>query len=142
MQLRGKLLAAAVPTAIMMMGASQAPAMAATTFKTLYETPRHIKLQACQYQHKNSQGYTVWSVLWRADARKATVGGSVQFHNGGGRAAYTSGWVPFSKGKLSATKSTGFLPDETDAVVYLRAKTKYGTSKWSAGRYIDALPTC
>jgi hypothetical protein len=127
----------------MMTGVSPAPALAAGAhFKTLYETPRHIKAQACQYYAKSSSGPTIWKVRWRADARRASVGGSVQFHDTGGRGACTSSWEPVSRGKVSRKVTTAFLPDETHAVIYMRLGTKYGTSKWGVGRYIDALPTC
>jgi hypothetical protein len=142
MRLRGKLLAAAVPSVIVMTGLAQAPATAATNhFTTLYETPRHIKAQACQYPYKNAQGYYIRSVRWRADARSASLGGSIQFHNSGGRGAYTSGWVGFRKGSVSKVTSTGFLQNEA-ATMYLRIKTSKGTSKWSKGRAITSLPHC
>jgi hypothetical protein len=142
MQLRGKLLAAAVPTALVMTGLAQAPALAATNhFATLYESPRHIKAQACQLPYKNSQGQYIRAVRWRADARSATLGGSVQFHNTGGRGAYTSGWVGFKKRSVSKVTSTYFLQNEA-ATVYLRIKTSHGTSKWSKARAITSLPVC
>ncbi len=142
MQLRGKFLAAAaVPAALVMSGLVQAPASAATHYSTMYTSGGGIKLQACQLPYKNSQGYYVRAVKWRADARSASLGGSIQFHNTGGRGAYTSSWVGFKKGAVSKVTSTYFLQDEA-ATVYLRVKTKNGSSKWSKGRAITSLTHC
>jgi hypothetical protein len=142
MQLRGKLLAAAVPTAIVMAGLAQAPASAATHWQVLYQTPRHVKAEACRTAvYTSSQGHRVRAVKWRGDATAASLGGAVQFHNSGGIGAYTSGWVSMAKGKVSKVTSTYFLANEVVSI-QMRVKTSKGTSKWSAGRSIGSLPIC
>src|SRR4051812_13099724 len=74
MQLRGKLLAAAVPTAIVMAGLAQAPASAATHWQVLYQTPRHVKAEACRTAvYTSSQGHRVRAVKWRGDATAASL---------------------------------------------------------------------
>ncbi len=55
MQLRGKFLAAAVPAAIVMTGLIQAPASAATHWQVLYQTPRHVKAEACRTRRLHVQ---------------------------------------------------------------------------------------
>ena len=69
------------------------------------------------------------------------LGGSVQFHNGGGLGPYTSGWVGMAKGKTSKITNTYFLANEA-VTIQMRVKTAKGTSKWSTGRSISSLKLC
>jgi hypothetical protein len=141
MQLRGKFLAAAVPAAIVMTGLIQAPASAATHWQVLYQTPRHVKAEACRTPVYTSHGHQTRAVKWRGDARTASLGGAVQFHNSGGIGAWASDWVGVSKGKVSKVTTTYFLANEA-ATIQMRVRTSKGTSKWSAGKAITSLTLC
>jgi hypothetical protein len=141
MQLRGKLLAAAVPTAIVTAALVQAPASAATHWQVLYQTPRHVQAEACRTPVYTSNGHQTRAVKWRGDATAASLGGAVQFHNNGGIGAFTSDWVGVAKGKVSKVTSTYFLANEA-VTIQMRVKTSKGTSKWSAAKPITSLTVC
>jgi hypothetical protein len=142
MQLRGKLLAAAVPAALLMTGLAQSPASAATHWQVLKQTPGHLKAEACRTAvYTDSHGNKVRAVKWRGDARTAKVAGAVQFHNSGGLGPYVSGWVSTAKGKVSKVQTTYFLASEA-VTIQMRAKTANGTTAWSTGKAIGALTLC
>jgi hypothetical protein len=143
MKSRRRHLVVAVPTAIALAALSQAPAVAAANhWQVLYETPRHVKAEACRTPvHTTSQGHKSRAVRWRGDARSASLGGSVQFHNNGGIGPFTSGWVGVTKGKTSKITNTYFLANEA-VTIQMRVKTAKGTSKWSARRSINSLRLC
>jgi hypothetical protein len=142
MQLRGKLLAAAVPAALLMTGLAQSPASAATHWQVLKQTPGHLKAEACRTAvYTDSHGNKVRAVKWRGDARTAKVAGSVQFHNTGGLGNWASSWVGAAKGKVSKVQTTYFLANES-VTIEMRARTVNGTSAWSAGKAITSLTLC
>jgi hypothetical protein len=141
MQLRGKILAAAVPMALMTTALAQAPASAATHWQVLYQTPKHVKAEACRTPVYTSNGHQTRAVKWRGDATAASLGGAVQFHNNGGIGAFTSDWVSVAKGKVSKVTSTYFLANES-VTIQMRVKTSNGTSKWSAPKSITSIALC
>jgi hypothetical protein len=142
MQLRGKLLAAALPAAFVTAALVQAPASAAAThWGVLFESGHHIKAEACRTPVYTSNGHQTRAVKWRGDARSASIGGAVQFHNSGGIGAWASDWVSVSKGKVSKVTTTYFLASEA-ATIQMRVKTANGTSKWGAGKAITSLTLC
>jgi hypothetical protein len=141
MQLRGKLLAAALPAAIVTAALVQAPASAATHWGVLYQSPRHIKAEACRTAVYTSNGHQTRAVKWRGDATAASLKGAVQFHNSGGIGAWASDWVSVPKGKVSKVTTTYFLANEA-VTIQMRVKTVNGTSKWSAGKAITSLTLC
>jgi hypothetical protein len=142
MHLRGRHLVMAALTAIVLGVLAQAPALAATHWQVLHETKRHVKAEACRTAvYTSAQGHRTRAVRWRGDARSASTGGSVQFHNGGGLGPYTSGWVSTARGRTSKVTTTYFLASEA-ATIQMRVRTAYGTSRWSPARAITSLALC
>ncbi|HEX7738246.1 MAG TPA: hypothetical protein VF426_01215 [Marmoricola sp.] len=118
------------------------PANAARSWKNLYVTARHVKAQACRLTRTSEREHLV---AYGADARKAAVAGSVQLKikltpYQPGQNYIRPRWLPFRAHAMSAD-IVGFSSDRR-AKVFMRVRTKYGTSRWSRGFWWSSLPWC
>jgi len=116
-----------------------APAQAARSWQTVYETVRHVKAQMCRTNNfTNDQGLELKALRWRSNAVQAGLGGSVQLFTDSDRFEdWYSDWVWASAGSVSAATKTNFLAVE-QVRIKMRVKTRNGTTAWSpAYRFID-----
>jgi len=120
-----------------------APAQAAGAWRTLHQTPRHVKAQACKEWFGKSAGASAekW-IDTRGDTRGASTGArfDVTYDLDGLKVHY--GWMkPVPRGVVKR-QAGQWEPRDKTIRVKMRIRTAYGTSGWSRWYSFKELPTC